>query len=150
MNFIKETTRICLGLSSTLITFVIMFLVKGSSSELIQRSYKAECICPGDILTFECSVVGGLATIWKGTIFNCFSNDIFLRHRRFNDGISGECNDGAIFAQAIGITGNYYTSQLNVTVSSEMNNQTVECYRYSNMSTPLGKRTVTIAAGKMF
>ena len=146
MKAIKDTATI--SLSVTFITLLIMFFVNGSSSELIQTSHKAGCVCPGDTLVFECSVMGGAATIWKGTIFNCVSNEILLRHTRFTDGISGECNDGAILAQSIGGTGNYYTSQLNVTVTFEMNNQIVECYGYSNMSTSIGNRTVAVAAGK--
>ena len=54
-----------------------------------------------------------------------------MRHSRFEDepGISGICNDGEVIAYSIESTkfNNNYISQLNVTVSPEMHNGTVEC-----------------------
>ena len=86
-----------------------------------------------DVLTlnFLCSVSDGAATVWKGSIFSCpnSQNEILLRHSRFEDGpgISGTCNDGEVIAYSIESTNNSYISQLNVTISPEMQNGTVEC-----------------------
>ena len=93
------------------------------------------CLCPEGILVFVCSINGGVATVWKGSIFNCPGNrnEITLRHSVFNDRISertGSCNDGTIVAYNIDVTNNIYSSQLNITVSPEMHNGTVECIQY--------------------
>ena len=89
-----------------------------------------QCACPGDLLTYTCTVVGARTTLWGGTAFNCPSttNEIVLRHSQFAvGGASGDCNNGAIVGQSVGVEGNRFTSQLNVTVSTSLNNKTVQC-----------------------
>ena len=93
------------------------------------------CLCPEGVLVFSCHVNGGVATVWKGNIFNCSGNgnEITLRHSVFNDRISkrtGSCNDGNIVAYNIDLTNNIYSSQLNIAISPEMHNGTVECIQY--------------------
>ena len=90
------------------------------------------CVCPGDTLTYECTVTGGVATIWTGTAFECsFFNEIVLRHSRFPSVsvVSVFCNNGATVARSLSVEGNNYTSQLNVTVTLEKVGKTVECLR---------------------
>ena len=82
-------------------------------------------ICLGDTLAFECTVTGGVATVWEGSIFECnaSNNEIVLLHSRFNSiiGATRSCNDhGDIVAQGVHIENNQYTSQLNVTLNSNM------------------------------
>ena len=83
--------------------------------------------CPEDILVFLCINFGG-ATVWKGSIFNCpgSGNEITLRHSALENA-AGTCNDGNIVIYNIDITNNTHSSQLNVIVSPEMHNETVEC-----------------------
>ena len=60
-----------------------------------------DCACPGYTLMFECIVMGGSGTVWKGTAFNCVerNNEILIIHRRFGlDGAFGTCNNGTIIA----------------------------------------------------
>ena len=83
--------------------------------------------CPGDALTTECAIMGDGATVWLGTAFQCkdSSNEILLLHRLFGESYSyiHTCNNGA----ALGVVNDSYISQLNVTVSLELNNTTVVC-----------------------
>ena len=45
----------------------------------------SECVCPGRELRLECTVVGGFATVWSGTAFDCEAqgNEIVLCHSQF-------------------------------------------------------------------
>ena len=85
--------------------------------------------CPEDILVCVCTVNGGGATIWEGSIINCpgNGNEIVLSHSAFDNEVTKTCNDRNIVAYDIDVTNNIYSSQLNVTVSREMHNETVEC-----------------------
>ena len=86
-------------------------------------------LCPGDVLTTECTIMGSGATVWRGTAFQCVGNEILLRHSQFGESYNptGFYNNGAIVARTLGVVNGSYTSQLNVTVSLELNNTTVEC-----------------------
>ena len=85
------------------------------------------CVCPGDILTYECTVMGQYrdSTIWTGTVFR--SCEITLLHHRFPNGIFGVCNKGAIVALSVSVKGNLYTSQLSVLVTPEIVGSSIEC-----------------------
>ena len=86
------------------------------------------CVCPGDTLSFECTVGERLAiTIWLGSAFDCSNsaNEITLLH--WNVGCYSVCNNGAITARILSVEGNNYTSQLNVTVTPDMAGKTVTC-----------------------
>ena len=110
------------------------------------------CLCPGYTVTYQCSVVGGGTTVWQGTAFQCsgLNSFILLRHSKFNasEKAYGECNNGAIVARAIGVLDNYYTSQLNVTLSPEMNNRTVECVYDNGTETIVGSAVLAFTTGK--
>ena len=110
---IVEMLTLCYGISLT-------------SANLL---HCGNCLCPDGIVTvvFVCSVSGGVATVWRGSIFNCQGSEIILRHSAFDNGVTGSCNDGNIVTYNIDITNNTYISQLNVIVSPEMHNGTVEC-----------------------
>lgn len=92
------------------------------------------CVCPGDVLIFECKIVGPGATVWTGTGFkDCPSQDnqILFLHNLFMTGSVSECNDGSILAKGIEVidtvNGRCYRSQLNITVSPFINNTSVTC-----------------------
>ena len=87
-------------------------------------SFNYYCVYPGDQLTLDCTVQGGSATLWKGSTFDCSIN---LLHSRFNsqqNQAGGECNNGKIVAHSIGGLNGTFISQLNVTVTKDMNNNT--------------------------
>ena len=110
--------------------------------------------CPGDVLTTECAIMGVGATVWQGTAFQCVSrsNEIILRHSQLGGSHNciRTCNNGAIASQALGIVNNSYVSQLNVTVSPELNNTTVECWHSHNLTDTVIKQIqiIVLAAGK--
>ena len=125
-----------------------------SSLNLLHCNYyqNGDCICPEDVIVFVCSVSGGVATIWRGSIFNCpnSGNQILLRHRNFENGASGTCNNGEIVAYSSEVVSNiYYSSQLNVTVTPEMHNGTVECIQPEEgfTETSAGTCTLILATG---
>ena len=115
------------------------------------RNHHGQRICPKDILAFVCSVSDDVATVWRGSIFNCPSsgNRILLRHSRFEGGVLDVCNDGAVVAYSTEVTNGSYTSQLNVTVSPEMHNGTVECIQDDFNETFVGVCTLILATGNM-
>ena len=100
-------------------TVIVILLLNGSfmtaSNNLLYCDYHSSCVCPNSTLVFVCSASDGAATVWTGSIFNCPSsgNEILLRHSRFDDGVSGTCNDGAAVAYSTEITDNTHISQLN-------------------------------------
>jgi hypothetical protein len=98
--------------------------------------------------------MGGIATVWQGTAFQCANagDGIVLRHSAFGGSYNliGTCNNGAIVAQAIGVvSNNSYISQLNVTASIELNNTTVECLQISwNTTVIKSVQIIVLAKGK--
>ena len=110
----------------------------------------AMCACPGDILNFFCTVMGGGATIWRGSAFDCTSNEIVLRHANFVPRTSESCNGENIIGESTGVDGTCYSSRLNVTVSSDLNGQTIGCYGNSNASMiQIGENSLSILAGNL-
>ena len=119
-------TKVISMLSLSLYTSLI------SSNNLLHCDYQRNIIlCPEDVVVFVCRVSGGVATVWRGSIFNCpdHGNQILLRHRNFENETSGTCNDGEIIAYSSEVANNSYSSQLNVTVTPEIHNGTVECVK---------------------
>ena len=131
-------------------------LVLVSSEIRVGQITPGGCTCPGDQLTFECTSFGGIATVWHGNAFNCgyqdglkLPDEIILIHNRFNSGVEEQCgNNGQIIAQTVGVENNtYFTSILNVTVSPDMNNRTIECDTENSDGSRMkvGKHTMMIA-----
>ena len=101
----------------------------------------ARCACPGEVLTYFCTVEGGNATIWSGSAFDCAGNSITLTHLSFQNGTSGNCNDGAIVGQSVNVDGTHYTSKLNVTISNKFNNKNIICSSDHNI---IGKSEIKV------
>jgi hypothetical protein len=108
-----------------------------------------DCACPEDQLVYECSVQGGVATVWQGSAFDCglASDNIILRHSRSNS--VGVCNNGRLMAQIVEAFNGTFTSQLNITVIEDMNNKTIECaVEYVNeTSSVINMNTIITALG---
>ena len=77
----------------------------------------------------------GGTTVWNGTAFDCIEKEISLLHVRFQkpNRDFGACNNGAIRGESIGVDGNNYTSQLNVTVTPNVAGKIISC-AYDNTS----------------
>ena len=90
---------------------------------------RSGCICPGDTLSYECTVTGGGGTVWAGSAFNCYQygNEIVLFNSHFDTGTYGMCNNGAIVGRSLSVDGNNYTSQLNVTITPDTAGKTIKC-----------------------
>ena len=108
------------------ISFFLCTVIMASKSRLVVVN---GCACPGSMLTYECSVEGGSATVWQGSAFECSNSgdEIVLLHSRFTSGDHKTCNSGAIVGRSLRVEDNYYTSQLIVTVSPELIGRNISC-----------------------
>ena len=102
--------------------------------KLLEASINNDCICPGDIVTYECTVVGnyGGFTVWMGDFFHCSSGKrvIELLHRPLVEGgTSNErtCNNGAVVGRIIRVENGTFTSQLNVSLTPDIVGKSIEC-----------------------
>ena len=92
-----------------------------------------DCVCPGDILTYECTVLGGSGglTVWKGDFFHCSNGiqQIELVHVQLMEGdfSSRTCNDGSIVAKIVRVENDSFISQLNVTLTHNITGRSIEC-----------------------
>ena len=121
--------------------------------KLILRS---NCICPGYTVTFaECTVVGRPvgATVWKGTAFDhCANDELNLLHLRFgtDDSEVQECNNGSIIGRGLRVEEGCYTSELTITVSSDMIGKSIQCIHYDvNREISVGTLTINYSIGKV-
>ena len=108
------------------------------------ESESNNCSCIGDTLTFECTVIRGVGIIWRGTAFNCPSigNEIYLLETSIS---VSTCNKGMVTGRIVRVRENNYTSQLNVTLGSDLIGQTVECaYDDGTGSQIIANRTLDI------
>ena len=109
------------------------------------RDESNDCSCIGDTLTFECTVMSGSATIWRGSAFNCASSDNEIQ--LLNNTAGNEtCNYGMITGRVIRRQDNNYTTQLNVILSSNLIGKTVECAS-NNGSEPVTISNTILAVG---
>ena len=98
-----------------------------------------DCVCLGDVVTYECTVFGGIGTttIWKSDFFQCSSGKqvIELVHRPLTfeqeeDEVntrSRGCNNGDIAARIVRDENDMFTSQLNVTLTYDIAGESIEC-----------------------
>ena len=110
------------------------------------------CSCPREFLVFNCTIMDGGITLWRGTAFNCPSDndEIILRHSQYASGsASGECNSGAITGHSLqNVVNNRFTSQLNITSSAALNRRSVECaYDDGQQTSRIGISTLTVITG---
>ena len=113
--------------------------------------HQNDCLCPGNIVTFECTIVGFGSTVWRGGAFDCPLGQISLRHSQFASGSAvGECNNGAIIGRSVRVQNNdCFVSQLNVTLLSSLNGRTVECAHDDTTAiTVIGSTILNIISSK--
>ena len=95
------------------------------------------CICPEDVVTYECTVMSGShgATIFRGnpsSFYDCTGDsnnptEIVFHHSQFNNSLQSTCNNGTVVGQSLSNDGTYHKSQLNITVTSELIGDTIKC-----------------------
>ena len=119
------------------------------------------CLCPGDSLTYQCTVMGepGGITVWMGSAFNCTSHDIQLFHSDYQstEGAHGDCGDivGHSVRTNIHTTNGvnstaviHYTSQVTVPINSETMGRIIECIYDDGVAAILvGREEVNITMG---
>ena len=93
-------------------------------------------------VTFECRILGGSATVFQGSAFNCdaTTDEISLLHSRFNttSGTNGSCNDGVIMARSVFTESNCYTSILNVTfITPDVIGRMIKCLKDDGVTSTL-------------
>ena len=99
---------------------------------------------------FECNVIGAGSTVWSGSAFNCPLGEIVLRHTQFT-GSTGACSgEVQIVALGISVDDNCYTSRLNVTLSSSLNGESIECAHHNSTGTTVvGTFLVNFTSGEL-
>ena len=100
------------------------------------RILSSGCTCPNYTLVYECTIVStpGRFTIWTGSAFDCpnSGNAVNLFHSGFGEAhIHRECNNGVIVVWSVGVKNNSYTSQLKITVGSDLIGKDIECIHES-------------------
>ena len=87
----------------------------------------------------------GVGTIWRGSAFNCSNSSSSNNEIILSDGGHGSepvtwCN-GAIVGQVVEAHNGSYTSQLAVTVNSDVIGKSIEC-AFQNSFTEVGSYTI--------
>ena len=133
----------------TQLIFVLYICHTGSESNVVPfygLTQVAGCLCSGETITYQCSVPAGIATVWRGSAFNCpsISNAVVLHHSQYtSDNSSGECSGHDIRGQGISAANSTYVSILNVTVNSNYSyyqNKMIECvYSDGSQLIPIGR-----------
>ena len=117
---------------------VLLIVVDSRTEEKVMEvSMNNDCICSGDTVTYECTVVGdnGGITVWMGDFFRCPNSkrEIGLLHSDFTSVQGGgaysiwTCNNGNVVERIVRAENGRYTSQLNVTLTSDIIGQSIEC-----------------------
>ena len=117
---------------------------------------REDCVCAGDIITYECSVIGGESTVFRGSALNCTNSEIILLHSRFSPSASDDsdatvnatansivCNEGEIVARGITVENGTYTSQLCIAFYNKLNGKSVSCI-IDNGTTEISVGSVTL------
>lgn len=95
------------------------------------------CVCPGGIVTYECTVFGGaeVTTVWD--FFRCSTGKrvIELVHRQREHFNSHTCNDGKVVARIVRVENTSFISQLNITLTHDIIRKSIECISDNGAST---------------
>ena len=112
---------------------LVTYFVGCIGAEMLIKVSTNDCICPGNIVTYECTVFGGsgTSTVWKSNFFQCSSGkELVLVHRLLSEGEESHariCNDGDTVGRIVRIENNYFTSQLNVTLTAGIAGESIKC-----------------------
>ena len=102
-------------------------------------------------MTYQCTVSGSGATVWKGTAFDCSlsSNEFVIFHDiNYTSQKPQTCNNGAIIGQVVRAENDSYMSQITVQVSDELNGTTVVCAHDNGTDTiEIGSAILNITTG---
>ena len=84
--------------------------VENTSQDSDNLIVKNTCMCFGDTVTYECTVIGSYFgnTLWAGSAFNCSLREIILQHHWFPDNAYGMCNGGTIAGKSLRVNNRTY------------------------------------------
>ena len=122
------------------------------SSLIQQNSFHSitDCVCPQDVVTYECTVCG-LATAWEGTALgSCSGGEIALTNRDFMEPIQTIiCSGGSIAARGIIVEDGCFTSQLNITFNTTaLQGRSVRCsVDNGTHASEVGRDMLTLTTG---
>lgn len=107
------------------------------------------CVCLGEPLVFQCSILGGGTTVWQGSAFHCplSSDEIHLLHSQFNLRIVKTCNNGEIIGRALRTEApDCFVSELKLqNVTRDLVGKRVECQHDKvPVNTTLTNSTLTL------
>ena len=99
----------------------------------------------------ECTITGGAATVWQGTIFDsCQNEKINLRHSLFNTSgieIQEPCTmRQPVIGRSVSAADGSFTSQLIVNISENSIGKAIECA--NNSGQIFGSKQINIPSGK--
>ena len=113
--------------------------------ELIETS---DCMCPGQSITYECTVVvaHGVFTIWTGSIMEAGCEIILINSQQASEFLHQQrvCNGGAVVGRGVEVHDNCYTSQVTVLLTSDLDHRTIQC-----SSADTGDSTITIGEAQI-
>ena len=127
----KFCIRVVIKLASPKMKILLLIIGYTTEERLIKVPTDG-CVCPGDVMTYECTVFGGIGTttVWKSDVFQCSSGKqvIELIHST-NESIIRVCNNGDIVARTVRSESDSFTSlsQLNVTLTRDIAGGSIEC-----------------------
>ena len=91
------------------------------------------CLCPGDIVTYECTVFGGsgATTVWKGNFFHCSNGKQVIEYLH-SQLMSGEsivriCNNGDIVGGIVSVDNESLTSRISIALTCNIFGESIEC-----------------------
>ena len=117
------------------------------SEESLAKVYPESdrCLCPDDVVIYECTVVGGSSTVWEGSTLDDLcrksGHELILIHKHYSssEGIQKSCSNGSIMGRSvmISVENNTYISQLIVNLTSNNNliGSSIECIRDDGFNT---------------
>ena len=130
------------------------FTIIVQMSALSLRGTSTHCTCPGQTLTYECSVAeDATTTIWTGSAFDCSEKEnqlIFLPSRARDNQTQRTCNRGDIVGHITGIVDNVFVTQLNITLNPSLDGKTVQCFYRdvaSDSKVLVGNESIEITTG---
>ena len=57
-----------------ILMLALYYCISLTSAKFNNLLHCGNYFCPEDVLVFSCRINGGVATVWKGSIFNCSDN----------------------------------------------------------------------------
>ena len=114
------------------------------------------CTCPDDnfSMTYECTVIGGATTIWRGSAISklCanINGQIILLHYRFmSDMNTITCGDGNVVGQGVKVENNdRYTSLLTISSNNILGESIVCAHNLNGTIDVIGNTTIELQTGK--